>query len=450
MNAGTKLETVSTFMIDRSKRTSRVYAAWTTSLASKVATLLVQLVSLPAVYRSVGPEQFAAYAAVTSVVSMLGFFNLGFGGAMVSPLARAAARDSQVAEKQILSAALVPLCAVAVAIGAIALPLIGFANMTSLFGEASRAVSAPMLRAAALIACAGTLAAMPLSVCGNARQAYQELHISNTIGTICNTVMFAGLLLVAWLSPTLLSFVALRVLVPLLGQLADVFLLVRKRRYLEHALSAFTFERAKHLAHDGIYFLAAASSYLLIYQWAIYLAARMWPPTQSAPFIICIQIILLATSFVAGVTQPLWGATANAVASKDHAWVRRAVAHVRLLSITYGILALFGCGLFLNLVVRLWMHKAIVFSTADRWLAGCYILLKTWEYCHWTLSLGLSRMRPASRAVLTRAVLFAVTAPLIMQYGSTAVLAALCASILLVTAWYYPLMISRALRVNAD
>jgi hypothetical protein len=66
------------------QRTKRIYSAWATSFSSKTATLLVQLVSIPAAYRSLGPGAFAAYAAVTSVVAILGFFNFGMGGAMVS------------------------------------------------------------------------------------------------------------------------------------------------------------------------------------------------------------------------------------------------------------------------------------------------------------------------------------------------------------------------------
>ena len=75
----------------RHQRTRRLFSAWVTSAPSKFVTLLVQVIAIPIVYRSLGPGQFAAYAAVTAVVSILNFLNLGMGGALVTPLARATA-----------------------------------------------------------------------------------------------------------------------------------------------------------------------------------------------------------------------------------------------------------------------------------------------------------------------------------------------------------------------
>jgi O-antigen/teichoic acid export membrane protein len=346
------------------QRTKRIYSAWATSFTSKIATLLVQLVSIPVAYRSLGAETFAAYAAVTSVVAILGFFNFGMGGAMVSPLAGAFATQNLDREKEIVGAALLPLVALSFVIAIIALPLLGVLPLPALFGEAAKTVSTPMLRSAALLACAGTLATIPLSVCGNARQAYQELHISNAIGTVCNCVLFVGLLLVSWLSPTLISFVAIRVLVPVLGQMADVGVLLYKRPYLTDALRSFSLARAKGIAGDGIYFLAATSGQMLLYQGSIYLMTRMRRPLESSRFVICMQITLLAISFLVGLVQPLWGATANASAVGDHAWLNTVIKRVRIAALAYGIAAALGFGLFLNFAVSFWLRKPMSFQPA--------------------------------------------------------------------------------------
>jgi O-antigen/teichoic acid export membrane protein len=426
-------------------RTNRIYSAWATSFTSKIATLLVQLVSIPAAYRSLGPEAFAAYAAVTSVTAILGFFNFGMGGAMVSPLAHAFAGQDPVQEQEVVGAAVVPLAALSLLIAVIALPLLAVLPLPSLFGQAAKTVSAPMLRAAALLACACTLAALPLSVCGNARQAYQELHVTNAIGTICNSVMFVGMLLVAWLSPTLISFVAVRSLVPVVGQMADSWLLLCRRPYLIHVLQSFSLARAKGIAGDGVFFVAATSTNMLLYQWPIFLMTRMRQPLESSRFAICIQIILLALSFLIGLMQPLWGATAEASVSGDHAWLKAAIIRVQIATVAYGVAAALGFGLLLNFAVSVWLRKPVSFHPAERWLAGAYVLLGGWEYGQWILALGLGRMKPASLAMLARAVLFCSIAPLAMGFGTQGLLCALCASVVFCTSWYYPRLISGAL-----
>src|ERR1035441_4877278 len=106
----------------RQQRTRRILSAWVTSAPSKVVTLIVQLIAVPIVYRSIGPAQFAAYAAVTALVSILNFLNLGMGGALVTPLAQAAAVKDRDREASLLRSAVFPLTALSIAGLVIALP----------------------------------------------------------------------------------------------------------------------------------------------------------------------------------------------------------------------------------------------------------------------------------------------------------------------------------------
>jgi O-antigen/teichoic acid export membrane protein len=410
---------------------------------------LVQLVSIPAAYRSLGREAFAAYAAVTSIVVILTFFNLGLGGAMVSPLAQARASRDVNRERQVVAASLVPLAGLAGFAAIFALPLIVALPLHTLFGEAASSVNPRQLRIAAFLACSGTLAALPLSVATNARQAYQELHVSYAITTVSNIVMAVGILLVAFLHPTLVSFVAVRVLVPLLGQLSDLSILIYKRPYLLRAYQFFSVAGARATASHGIYFLAASSTSTLLYEWSIYLMTRMRPPTESARFAVCMQIILLAMSFFVGLAQPVWGATADACATGDHVWVKAAIRRVRMAAVAYGVAAALGFGFLLNVVVGLWLRRPVTFEAPERWLAGAYVLLAAWEYGHWTLSLGQGRMKPASLAILTRALAFSVSAPFVVRFGPQGILWALCGSIALCTSWYYPRLVSRSLGMHA-
>lgn len=430
-------------------RTTRIFAAWSSSFTSKIATLLVQLVSIPAAYRSLGAEAFVAYAAVTSVVAILGFLDFGMGGAMVSPLAHASASHDVDRERQVVAAALLPVVGLASLIGVIALPTIAVFPLPALFGQASKVVSASALRGAALLACVGTLAAVPLSVVRNARQSYQELHISYAVATLFNTMMFVGILLVSSFSPTLISFVAVRVLIPVLGQAADAAILLHRRPYLLDALRFFALARAKAIVRDGVYFMGATSTNTLLYQWSTYLMTRTRPPAESARFAVCMQVVLLALSFLAGLAQPLWGATADACAVRDHAWVRAAIARVQVATVAYGIAAALGFGLLLNFVVSAWLRMPMTFQAPERWLAGLYVLFAGWEYGHWTLCLGQGRMKPASLAIFTRAVAFSIVAPFVAPFATQGLLCALCASTLLCTSWYYPHLVSRDLGLNA-
>ena len=431
----------------RHHRTSRLASAWLTLIPSKAVTLLVQVIAIPTVYRAIGPVQFAAYAAVTAAVSILGFLNLGMGGALVTPLAQAAADRDHQREASLLGATLIPMGAVAILALCIALPLLWLLPLKILFGLAATTTSPQALRTAALLACIGTVAAVPLSVMDSARQAYQEMHISNLFGTLSNVILCAGLLLTAWFVPTLPAFVAVTALSPLAVRLLNAALLFVRRPYLLAVRRGCgSWLLVRRLAGDGFSYMGAAVfGNVLIYQWPVYYMARVRPPRDSSTFAVYLQLILLALSFGVSIAQPLWAAVADATARADCLWAAKVVRRARAAALAYGACGLLALGLKMHVLLRLWLHRPIHVQPVACWLAGAYLLLATWEYVHWSLSLGFGAMRPASHLVFLRAALFAAFVPFAAQYGQVGIMALLCASVILVTAWSFPRLLTRAL-----
>jgi O-antigen/teichoic acid export membrane protein len=429
----------------RQHRTRRLVSAWLTLAPSKAITLLVQVIAIPTVYRAIGPAQFAAYAAVTAAVSILGFLNLGMGGALVTPLAQAAADRDPQREASLFRATLIPLGAVATLALCIALPLLWLLPLGTLFGLAATTAPPQALRTAALLACVGTLAAVPLSVMDSARQAYQEMHISNLFGTLTNAIMCVGLLATARFMPTLPAFVAVTALSPLAVRLLNAALLFVRRPYLLAMCRGWgSWLLVRRLAWDGLSYMgAAAVANVLIYQWPVYYMARVRPPLESSAFAVYLQLILLALSFSASLAQPLWAPVADATARADRIWVAKVIHRARAASLAYGVCGLLTLGLATNVLLRLWLHRPIHVQPPACWLGGAYVLLATWEYVHWPLSLGLGAMRPASHLVLLRAAVFAAFVPFASRDGQVGIMALLCASVAVITAWSYPRLLSR-------
>lgn len=428
-------------------RTSRLFSAWITSIPSKGVTLFVQIIAIPTVYRAVGPAQFAAYAAVTSVVTVLSFLNIGMGGALVTPLAQAAADHDHEREANLLFTTLIPIGAIAGIALCITLPLLLLLPLKLLFGLAAATIPPQALRTAAVLACIGTLVAVPLSVTDNVRQAYQEMHIINLIGIAYNVVFGAGLLLTAWLSPTLPAFVGVMVFTPLLFRIVNGALLARARPYLLNLPAGWgSWALMRRLARDGLSYMSAASIVnILLYQWPIYYMARVRPAQESSLFAVYLQLILLALSFGASFALPLWSAMADAKARADNRWIVESVRRAQQASLGFGACIPLAFGLGMNVLLRLWLHRPIHITSIACWLAGAYFLLALWEQVHWPIVLGLGKIRVASNLVFLRVILFAPFVPLAVRYGQSGVMALLCASGALTTAWGYPRIMSRAL-----
>jgi O-antigen/teichoic acid export membrane protein len=188
---------------------------------------------------------------------------------------------------------------------------------------------------------------------------------------------------------------------------------------------------------------AAAIANVLIYQWPVYYMARVRPPLESSTFAVYLQLILLVLSLSVSVAQPLWPAVADAAGRGDWVWIAKVLRNARAVALACGVCGLFAMGLAMNVILRLWLHRTIHAKPLACWLAGGYVLLATWEYVHWPLALGLGAMRTASGLVFWRAVAFAVSVPLVISYGTTGLMAALCTSVIAISAWLYPVLLAR-------
>lgn len=418
-----------------------------TLVPSKGVTLLLQLISVPIVYHVLGQAQFSAYASITSAIVILNFLNLGMGGAIVTPLAKATADRNTARESQLLISAFVPLFVITCFALCICIPLLAILPLRLLFGVIATTAPSEALRTSSLIACTGTLLAVPLSVVDSVRQAYQEMHISNVFGTASNALLCIALPLVAFTRPTLPWFVATMSLLPLTFRVLNATLLVARRPHLlQMRNSCFSWTLTRELAGDGFSYVgAAAIANVLIYEWPIYYFARTRPVAESATFVIDLRFIFLFLSFGVSLLQPLWPAIADANARADFIWILKAVRRARIAALSYGAFCLLLFGFFMNSLVHLWLHRNISVQSTSCWLAGFYLLLAMWEYVHWPICLGLGKMRIASHLVFGRAVVCGALVMWGTRYGQEGAMLALCGSVLLVSAWYYPQLLSRSL-----
>jgi O-antigen/teichoic acid export membrane protein len=433
----------------RHHRKHRIKLAWGTSLLSKAATIGVQVLAVPLVYRALGQGGYAAYAAVTASAGLIGVLNLGIGGSLVTPIAEAAARRDEPRQTVLVQAGLIPLFLLCL-VGSIAvIPIVAFVPLSTLFGRVGATASSD-LRIAALIAVSATLAAIPLSAVSYLRQAYQELHISNLIAAGTNLLLLAALLVAARRSTAVAVFVAVFVLIPLSANILNFGLLFGRRRFLLRLDGRAIWEHSRHLLVDGIRYLSASFSNVLVYQWPVYWIVRSLPASASSTFAICMQATILPIGFVLGLFQPLWSSTADAMARADHDWIDRQMRRGRAITIAFGCCAFLTMLLFGERLLHLWLRKPVALDWPVRGLMGAYILLATWENFHFVTALGMGRLREATMAVFQRAIGFAIAVPVLtMTGGVRALWFGMCCSILFWTAWRLPRLLHTQLATKS-
>jgi O-antigen/teichoic acid export membrane protein len=429
----------------RRDRTNRIQLAWITSLLSTVTTVAIQLLAIPLVYRSLAESGYAAYASITAAAGAIGVLNLGVGGSLVTPLAAAAAEHDEERQATLMQAGLVPLIALCLIGMAVVIPLVAWLPPKTLLGKAGVG-SALDLHTAILIAVTVALASIPLSSVDILRQAFQELHISNLLGAASNVVVCLALVAAAHDSTALVGFIAAFTLPPLVFKIGNWGWLFGRKHYLLRMPHRFPWRESQRLLGDGLRYVLASFSFVLVYQWPVYWIARTLPARESAPFAISMQIVLLSLSFALGFLRPMWSSTADAHARGDHAWLDSQMRKGRLSIVLAGVGVLAAMLLLGQQMVRIWIRQPITLSWQTRGLIGVLILLSIWEQFHFLLMLGLGQLREAAIAIFQRALVFALVVPLLTAFGGpTALLCGICCSILFWTAWRLPGLLHRQL-----
>ncbi len=422
----------------RRDRTNRIQLAWITSLLSTVTTVAIQLLAIPLVYRSLAERGYAAYASITAAAGVISVLNLGVGGSLVTPLAAAGAEGDEERQAVLVQAGLAPLTALSLIGMAVVIPAVALLPPKALLGKAGVG-SVSDLHTAILLAVTVALLSIPLSSIDVLRQAFQELHISNLLGAISNVVVCLALLAAAHYSMTLVAFIAALTLPPLAFKIVNWGCLFGRKSYLLRMRSRFPMWESRRLLLDGLRYVLASFSFVLVYQWPIYWIARTLPARQSAPFAISMQIVLLSLSFALGFLRPMWSSTADAHARRDHAWLDRQIKKGRLTIVVGGVGTVAAMLLVGEPMVRFWIRQPITLGWQTRGVIGVLILLSIWEQFYFLLTLGLGRLREAAIAVFQRAAAFALFVPLLTALGGPkALLCGICCSILFWTAWRLP------------
>lgn len=397
-------------------------------------------------YAALGSDGFVALTAITAASSILGSLNLGIGGALVAPMAEASSRSDTKQEALVMQAGFAPLVAMFIFVALFLAPLILYLPMSWILGSAGSHLPTSQLRGATAIAAMCFFVSMPLTLFESLRQAYQETHVVNAFGIIANLLTCVGLVFASSRNSSIVVFVSILGILPVMCRLANAAHLLAARPYLIVPAKGWTARQSMEMARNGLKYVSSSLSYFLIYQWPLYWTARHASPDAASVFAISLQLGMLAISFGVGFVQPIWSSVADAKAKGDWAWIGRCVMYSRCACACFGLSIMIAFVPFGNELTRLWLRRTVVITLEARISIALYIVLAIWENLHYITSLGLGHLGTASTAVFKRCLVFAILLPPVFLFGGTLMIwVSLCTSIIAWTGWKLPNIVSRSI-----
>ncbi len=443
-------EAASAAHVLRAMRLHRLRLAVATSLGAKTASLALQFAAIPVALHVLGPASFGLFVTISSLVSWMGLTSVGIGPGLTLGIARAVAKADVEGERAYfwtsvsLMTTISTLLALAVTGAFLAIPA------SSLTGVADPLMAREAETSLVII---GLLSAAQLlfSVVDAARLGYQELHISNMWTLISTGISFIALLELGSVSPTVAFLIVALNAPPIVVRVLNGGFLLRDHTNLRPRRLIFKVALARQILLVGIGFAAVSlASFLSQQVGLVLLAQREGPEAVAAPGTM-LRLIMLASSAVVMLTQPLWPALADATARADTSWARSAFRRVLGLSLAYSVAICVALLLFGQQLVHIWTGGALRMDQTMMMLFALYFPLGVWSHVHAMTLVGLGKIRVTAAVLLVEGIIAVVTVLVsIPTLGGTAIPLALLGSTAVVSGWVLPLIVARSVAVATE
>ncbi len=375
-------------------RNRKILLSGGVGVAQRLAQLSIGLITLPLVLHTLGSAGFGVWGAATSLAWAVGMLDLGLGSALITLIPQARAQAGEVLAY--ISASLAGGAALAAVLllgcGALALLLPGLRP------------GPPFIIAAACLALN-----IPLSIAGNIWFGLQKGHVAGLWDLLQTVLMLTGLLFSAWMGGGINAMVASVYGALLIGNAGSLMHLLLRHPALRPKLGLLSLAVLARVSRTGLMLSALSVVISCAYVFDNIFTLEWLSPDAAARMTVATRLCFTAIGFLAVATQALWPAFVEAVAARDHAWVRRALWRGTL---GVGLLALTGSAAILAFgpaCLHWWLRQNLGISP-----------LLFWSMAAWIVVLSLPRV-----AMLLLNAVGALRAQIIIQALATAAALAL-------------------------
>lgn len=354
-------------------RLVRVALSAGSQLVAKASSAVLMLVSIRWALPYLDEERLGTWISITSLIVGLTWVDLGIGNALITHLARAAARDDRSDCRHLFSSAVFLLMGVAAVALVVMVGMLFVVDVGWLLSLKSK-VGSIEARDAVVVAVILFCLSVPVSLVERARLAFQESHITSWF------MVGSGLLSVALLAvathyrsplPVLLAVVQGP---PFLCALINGWVLLRRQRpWLIPALKEFRWEYGSLMLRTGSVFLALNLLQTANFQLDTFVIGKLLGQSSVSQFSYHQRPFAIIQSIQLLCIVPLWPAYAEAITLGEFQWVRRLLVSSLGISCVVGMLSaalLLPTG---GWLIPMWVGKPVAVSVPLLWA------LSTWN-----------------------------------------------------------------------
>lgn len=348
-----------------------------------------------------GAERFGAWMLLASFVAMLSFMDLGIGNALTNRVAAAAATDDAAALRRATSAGLLVLLAASSVIGTLLAVISHWLPWSTILRSSSSALEQETRDAALVFALTFAIS----MYCGGVQKVFLgiqrsfEAHLAMAAATAMALAMLwlasqqqAGItvLLATVSSAQLICAAVLTVLLVRRGMLG-----------LDPDVRSSIAGEMPHLLRMGALFFLLQIGTMVGWGADSLIISTTLGASQVATYSVAQRLFQFASVPVGMISQPLWGAYADAHARRDHEFIRTTLRRSLLVTVPLSLLLVSVLVLIAEPVVAAWTKHTVTVPLGLLLVWAAWTVLESTAASAAMYLNGCNVVRPQVAAVLT-------------------------------------------------
>jgi len=299
-------------------------AAMTTVSAggARVIALLVSLVTLPLTFRYLGPERYGLWMVLISIISVMGFADLGIGNGLMNAISEAYGKDDRNLAREYITSALVMMLCIGLFLAVAGAAAFPFMPWMRLFNVRSATVAAEGSRGL-LVLYAWFVVSIPIGVITRAQAGLQKGYFPQIIGALGSVLTLLALLIAIAFHGSLAWLVFASTMGSVTATAFNGWLLFHEHPWLLPARHAYRRSAASKILKLGLMFFVLQCATALGYTSDNIVIAQVMGAGAVAAYAVPQKLFSFVGMLVGMGITPLWPAYGEALARGDVAWVRR-------------------------------------------------------------------------------------------------------------------------------
>ena len=349
-------------MTPEGRAKERYRRATLTTLASSLARIVgvvMNLITIPLALHYLGIERYGLWITISSIISFLGFSDLGISNGLLNGISRAHGKGDEALAGRYVSTAFFFLGAIATVVGLaflISYPFIPWRTLLNVRTGLAAREAGPSV--AVFVGC--FIASIPTGIAMRIQSGYQEGFTANFWSAGGSVVTLFAVILAIHARCSLPVLVLALAGCPILAIVLNAFVLFSYQRpWLRPRWSGISLEVSKELSRSSLLFFSLQVAGAISYSADNIILAKMLGQAAVTQYSIPSKLFGLTSILSSLVSSSLWPAYAEALARRDDSWVR--------LTLRRSIVLLFGIALcsnaalvvFGNRLISLWVGPTV-------------------------------------------------------------------------------------------